>query len=878
MLVVLTQAAEGSDSLAHQLTASGLEVERWPLVRLAPVGLPEIKPVLERLADYDWIFLPSPSAVRLVAQQMKQLGIAWPARSRAGLIGPASVEAFRDCFGDGPLVDTPAQPPHDTQHLVEMLGAGGGGGASGGGGGKAGSLATPIRALVLNRPDGRTQWIETLREKAESVTVVPAYTAEPLQDGPSADLIGRLQHLERDGDSLVWVVGASSQLDTLLHSLPADLARWSKRQPLLVPHVAIQQHAQACGFVKVLVYDDRRDLVERLQYLRHGHGRTTNDEARGRSGTHLVPPPGGAQTGAIEAALPAMPADKEEISVLSLDQQKPSAIPGARLTDDPVTDAKMVDTARSGAMTATPPSSSPAAGAAPTPTSDPTPTAGSIPSPSSLASSPALSSASSPTASPSPSASPAGSSSASLNAPSVSGPPARPPFSSPPPRVPEPPPPPAYQPAPSPPPPAQGGGAAKRGGLWALLVLLLVGALAAGGWWYTQQRFLAAERDGARRVQEAEARAAQFEAQIKSLRDSQTQLLQRSSTLEAKVAESASQQEQLATLYDEIAKSRGDSVLAEVEQAVMMAHQHLELTGNVQGALLALGNAEKRLGNSDQSQAIGIRRLILQDIERLKALPEVDLTRSAARLDEIINRVDRLPLLADANPASPPAATPQATPAAGPTQGSAPAAAPEAVPAPNAAPAPDAAPAAATAPAASADAAASGGASGPVDATGSTGATPPPGLPATAAAPAAPAEPKPSALERLYASVVQGGAKSLAAMRDEFRSLVTIRRIDRPDSLLLSPQQKQAARENLKLLLLNARLNLLSRHEDLFRQDLTRVVGLIERLYDTEQHDVKTAIETLESLQAQPLALNLPSLDESLAAVRAARAASEKRS
>jgi uncharacterized protein HemX len=52
----------------------------------------------------------------------------------------------------------------------------------------------------------------------------------------------------------------------------------------------------------------------------------------------------------------------------------------------------------------------------------------------------------------------------------------------------------------------------------------------------------------------------------------------------------------------------------------------------------------------------------------------------------------------------------------------------------------------------------------------------------------------------------------------------------------------------------------------------------MQRLFDIEHHDVKTAIATLQNLQAQPLAQNLPSLSESLAAVKAARAASEKRS
>ncbi len=39
------------------------------------------------------------------------------------------------------------------------------------------------------------------------------------------------------------------------------------------------------------------------------------------------------------------------------------------------------------------------------------------------------------------------------------------------------------------------------------------------------------------------------------------------------------------------------------------------MSGNVKGALLALEGAEKQLADSEQSQAIGLRRVILQDIE-----------------------------------------------------------------------------------------------------------------------------------------------------------------------------------------------------------------------------------------------------------------------
>ena len=344
-------------------------------------------------------------------------------------------------------------------------------------------------------------------------------------------------------------------------------------------------------------------------------------------------------------------------------------------------------------------------------------------------------------------------------------------------------------------------------------------------------------------MQEAEARASRLEDQIRTLRDSQSQLLARSSTLESKIAESSTQQEQLASLYDEMARTRGDSTLAEVEQSVMLANQHLELTGNVQAALLALENAQSRLGNSEQSQAIGARRVILQDIEKLKALPEVDLTRAAARLDQIMSRVDRLPLLADANeqaaskaaPASASSSTSASTsaPATGSggrsqpdTSGAQAGAQPQsaqggagadATASPTAPPAPESA----STPASSTPAPASGSATSPAEE--SAPAAPAQPASSTAQSPAGATEEK-SALQRLYASLVEGGTKSLDAVREEFRSLVTIRRIDKPDSLLLSPEQKQVARENLKLLLLNARLNLLNRHEELFRQDLSRVI------------------------------------------------------
>ncbi len=399
-----------------------------------------------------------------------------------------------------------------------------------------------------------------------------------------------------------------------------------------------------------------------------------------------------------------------------------------------------------------------------------------------------------------------------------------------------------------------------------------------------QQRFLQAERDSARRVQEHEARATRLEQQFKSLQDGQAQMTARSGQLEARIAQSADQQQQLQALYDELSKTRADTTFAEIEQSVLAASQHLQLNANVAAALMALQIAERRMSSEDGGERIGIRRLLAQDIERLKGLPAVDLGGAAGRLDEVIARVDRLALLSDAGeqkagigkgqaaagpapgegakatsgsapgsaPASPPASAPAAAAGTGATTST-----PAAPPSPGSEAAPSAAPAAAPAPPAAAPAA------------GATTSTP--------AVPTSAVDSVWIMVRRWFDQLRVVAVETAGTVADEFRRLVTIRRVDRPEGLLLSPEQRMLARENLRLLLLNARLELLNREEKLFHQDLGRAIQAIERWFDTGSREVEATIATLRGLQNEPLTLKVPDLSETLSAVRAARAASESR-
>jgi len=106
----------------------------------------------------------------------------------------------------------------------------------------------------------------------------------------------------------------------------------------------------------------------------------------------------------------------------------------------------------------------------------------------------------------------------------------------------------------------------------------------------------------------------------------------------------------------------------------------------------------------------------------------------------------------------------------------------------------------------------------------------------------------------------------------EMRSLLRVGRIDRPEAVLLAPEQAFFLRENLKLKLLNARLALLSRQADTARNELAVVTASINRYFDPASRRVQVAATVLSQLQAQLRSSEPPRIDETLAALATAAA------
>jgi len=185
------------------------------------------------------------------------------------------------------------------------------------------------------------------------------------------------------------------------------------------------------------------------------------------------------------------------------------------------------------------------------------------------------------------------------------------------------------------------------------LVILALAVLLAAQAWTSHSRINGLRADMARSLQKGNATSADTAALARQVQEQANQLQVKVGVLEARQSESQNQQAALEQLYQDLSKNRDDWALSEIEQVLSTASQQLQLAGNVQGALIALQNADRSLSQSDKPQFIAIRRAIARDTEKLKAMPALDMAGVALRLDNVINQIDTLPLLSGEKPVLP---------------------------------------------------------------------------------------------------------------------------------------------------------------------------------------------------------------------------------
>lgn len=181
----------------------------------------------------------------------------------------------------------------------------------------------------------------------------------------------------------------------------------------------------------------------------------------------------------------------------------------------------------------------------------------------------------------------------------------------------------------------------------ALIFAVLALGLAGWGWWQTQVELTAIRHELSERLTAANEAAQESRILSQQTAYNSRDLTLRVAEIQAKLADSQNQQLALEALYRDMAKSRDDWTLADIEQIVLIANQQLQLDGNVKAAIIALQTADARLQSIDKPQFTNLRRTLNADIQRLQLLPQVDTVGITLRLDDLIAEVDHLPLASD---------------------------------------------------------------------------------------------------------------------------------------------------------------------------------------------------------------------------------------
>src|SRR6266567_4226796 len=180
---------------------------------------------------------------------------------------------------------------------------------------------------------------------------------------------------------------------------------------------------------------------------------------------------------------------------------------------------------------------------------------------------------------------------------------------------------------------------------WLLaLVLALLAAAVVAVWLDARNAQRELRTEVAKRLSDLDATDQTPRASLKDAQEGLREAQAKLTLLENRLAESQSQQAALEALYRELAPSRDEWALTEIEQVLQLASQQLQLARSVPSALAALQLADSKLQRLDRPQFVPLRRALARDMDRLKAVPYVDVSGISLRLDQAIAGVDALPL------------------------------------------------------------------------------------------------------------------------------------------------------------------------------------------------------------------------------------------
>ena len=149
----------------------------------------------------------------------------------------------------------------------------------------------------------------------------------------------------------------------------------------------------------------------------------------------------------------------------------------------------------------------------------------------------------------------------------------------------------------------------------------------------------------AKRLQESDQAVGESRASAKMEYESLNAIVAKVGALEGQISKSEGHAKALEALYERFSRSQEDQIVAEIRQAVEFADQQLRYAGNIETALIALRGALARLEQNDHGQFAAVRQALGADIEKLGRQNALDMPGTAQRLEQVLGKVDALPLV-----------------------------------------------------------------------------------------------------------------------------------------------------------------------------------------------------------------------------------------
>jgi len=189
-----------------------------------------------------------------------------------------------------------------------------------------------------------------------------------------------------------------------------------------------------------------------------------------------------------------------------------------------------------------------------------------------------------------------------------------------------------------------------RGLLLGLLLPLLLLALGYVGWQQLRlQRFQDAQAQQLRRLGQQLDAVQDLSASLDTRQSDLASVAQRNSAELADFGRRIEEHDQIVgRLNEQMAGGHDRLQLAAVENLLLLANDRLQLARDLKAALLALDEADRRLGELRDPRLFNVRQAIAEERSALQAVPQPDYAGVALRLSSLAARAERLPLRARA--------------------------------------------------------------------------------------------------------------------------------------------------------------------------------------------------------------------------------------